>query len=69
MLDIYVEQCIKGKFFRERFEDLSESKVRSFIKRKLKDGDWYINSNEAVYYGFADGVLSTRKYEGISSLK
>ena len=69
MLDIYVEQCIKGKFFRERFEDLSESKVRSFIKRKLKDGDWYINSNEAVYYGFADGVLSTRKHKGISSLK
>ena len=69
MLDIYVEKCMKGKFFKEKFEDLSESKVRSYIKRKLKDGDWYIDSNEAVYYGFADGVLSTRKYRGISSLK
>jgi ATP-dependent protease ClpP protease subunit len=69
MLDIYVDKCINGKFFKEKFEDLSESKVRSFIKRKLKDGDWYINSNEAVYYGFADGVLSTRKHKGISSLK
>lgn len=69
MLDIYVEKCMKGKFFKEKFEDLSESKVRSYIKRKLKDGDWYIDSNEAVYYGFADGVLSTRKYRGIESLK
>tara|TARA_B100002019_G_scaffold267920_1_gene259364 strand:+ start:7162 stop:7806 length:645 start_codon:yes stop_codon:yes gene_type:complete len=69
MLDIYIEKCMKGKFFKEKFEDLSESKVRSYIKRKLKDGDWYIDSNEAVYYGFADGVLSTRKYRGIESLK
>ena len=69
MLNIYVEKCMKGKFFKEKFEDLSESKVRSYIKRKLKDGDWYIDSNEAVYYGFADGVLSTRKYRGIESLK
>ena len=69
MLDMYVDKCIKGKFFKEKFEDLSESKVRSFIKRKLKDGDWYIGSNEAVYYGFADGVLGTRKYRGISDLK
>jgi ATP-dependent protease ClpP protease subunit len=69
MLDIYVDKCINGKFFKEKFEDLNGSKVRSFIKRKLKDGDWYINSNEAVYYGFADGVLSTRKHKNISSLK
>jgi|TARA_B100002019_G_C21219538_1_gene573917 ATP-dependent protease ClpP protease subunit len=69
MLDIYVESCMKGKFFKEKYTDPTESKVRTFIKKKLKDGDWYLNSNEAVYYGFADGVLSTRKYRGISSLK
>tara|TARA_Y100000004_G_scaffold131954_1_gene148903 strand:+ start:1570 stop:2214 length:645 start_codon:yes stop_codon:yes gene_type:complete len=69
MLDIYVQSCMKGKFFKEKYTDPTESKVRTFIKRKLKDGDWYLNSNEAVYYGFADGVLSTRKYRGISSLK
>ena len=69
MLDIYVESCMKGKFFNEKYTDPTESKVRTFIKKKLKDGDWYLNSNEAVYYGFADGVLSTRKYRGISSLK
>ena len=69
MLDIYVESCMKGKFFKEKYTDPTESKVRTFIKKKLKAGDWYLNSNEAVYYGFADGVLSTRKYRGISSLK
>jgi len=69
MLDIYVTKCIKGKFFKERYEEPTEAKVKTFIKRKLKDGDWYLSSNEAVYYGFADGVLSTRKYRGLASLK
>jgi ATP-dependent protease ClpP protease subunit len=69
MLDIYVTNCIKGKFFKERYEEPTEAKVKTFIKKKLKDGDWYLSSNEAVYYGFADGVLSTRKYRGLASLK
>ena len=40
-----------------------------YLKRKLKDGDWYLDANEAVYYGFADAVLATRKFPSIGSLK
>jgi ATP-dependent Clp protease protease subunit len=39
------------------------------LKRKLKDGDWYLDANEAIYYGFADCVLDTRKCKDIESLK
>ena len=35
----------------------------------MKNGDWYLSANEAVYYGFADGVLSTRRFKDIDSIK
>jgi ATP-dependent protease ClpP protease subunit len=69
MLDIYADKCEKGKFFKEHFKELTKDKVCRYIKTKLKNGDWYLNANEAVYHGFADGVLTSRKYRGISSLK
>lgn len=69
MLDIYSESCINGKYFKEQYEEPTQEKVKNFLKRKLKDGDWYLDANEAVYYGFADLVLSTRKFNSINSLK
>lgn len=69
MIDIYTDGCVKGKYFKDHYTDLTEEKVRNYLKRKLKDGDWYLDANEAVYYGFADAVLDTRKYPHIDSLK
>jgi hypothetical protein len=31
--------------------------------------DWLLDADEAVYYGFADGILGSRKYPDIESLK
>jgi ATP-dependent protease ClpP protease subunit len=31
--------------------------------------DWILNAEEAVYYGFADGVLGDRKFNTIDKLK
>lgn len=57
MVNIYAERCLKtGKYFTERGDSLS--KVKAYIKRKLKDGDWYMTAKEAVEFGFADNVLS-----------
>ena len=69
MIDIYADGCVKGKYFKEHYTDITEEKVRNYLKRKLKDGDWYLDANEAVYYGFADCVLDTRKCKNIESLK
>lgn len=69
MIDIYTDGCVKSKYFKEHYTDITEEKVRNYLKRKLKDGDWYLDANEAVYYGFADAVLNTRKYKDIDSLK
>ena len=54
MVEIYAERCVKAKFFKDR-ED-STSKVKAYIKRKLDKGDWYMTAEEAIYYGFVDGV-------------
>ena len=69
MLDIYTEGCFKGKYFKEHYNDVTEEKIKNYLKRKLKDGDWYLDANEAVYYGLSDAVLETRKYPHIDSLK
>ena len=31
--------------------------------------DWILDANEAVYYGFADGVLGSKKYPNIEAIK
>jgi len=56
MVDIYAEKCYKtGKFFKE--SDYSLSKTKAYIKRKLNGGDWYMTPNEAIDFGFVDGIL------------
>lgn len=69
MIDVYTEVCLKGKYFKEQYSEPTYDKVKSYLKRKLKDGDWYLDANESVYYGFADIVLNTRKFNSIDSLK
>tara|TARA_R110000751_G_scaffold71196_3_gene143974 strand:- start:925 stop:1557 length:633 start_codon:yes stop_codon:yes gene_type:complete len=56
MVDIYANRCVKGPYFKER--DYSLSQVKSYIKRKMKEGDWYITPEDAVNYGFADNIYS-----------
>ena len=69
MIDIYKEKCKKGKYFQEKYQTINDDKVVKFLSRKMKDGDWYLSSHEAVYYGFADSVITHRKYGSITSLK
>lgn len=55
MVAIYADRCHRtGKFFKDG--EYSLSKTKAYIKRKLNGGDWYMTAEEAVYYGFADGI-------------
>lgn len=59
MMDIYSDRCITGKYFKERFGNKPEqSKIKNFLHKKFKSGDWYMKAEEAVYYGFADGIIN-----------
>jgi len=59
MFNIYAKRCVNGKFFYEKFgKKPSDKQVKQFLIRKLKSGDWYMDADEAVYYGFADKILT-----------
>lgn len=59
MFNIYAKRCVDGKFFYEKFgKKPSEKQVKQFLIRKFKSGDWYLTAEEAIYYGFADSVLT-----------
>lgn len=68
MIEIYASRCIKGKFFKENYNKPTLQLVKNYLSKQLLNGDWYINAEEAVYYGFADGVLGSRKYPSIQSV-
>lgn len=58
MFNIYTERCVKGKYFKEKYGSRPDpEKVKTYLYRKLKSGDWYIDAEEAVYYGFADKII------------
>lgn len=58
MFELYAKRCVDGLFFKDKFgKKPSEKQVKNYLIRKLKSGDWYMNAEEAVYYGFADAIL------------
>jgi ATP-dependent protease ClpP protease subunit len=61
MLDIYSSQCHKGQFFKEKYAKPDEAKVKNFLSKRLKEGDWYMSAEESVYYGFADKIIKDWK--------
>lgn len=55
MLDIYANKCVDGPYFKSR--GMSVQEVSDFIEDKIiKKSDWWLTSQEAVEYGFADCV-------------
>ena len=60
MIDIYAQSCVGGKYFKEKYGSSPDiEKVKTYLFRKLKSGDWYISAEDAVYYGFADEIIDS----------
>jgi ATP-dependent Clp protease, protease subunit len=56
MINIYASRCVEGPYFKSRGMD--HKKTFKFIKNKIeKLTDWWMTSEEAVYYGFMDEVI------------
>jgi ATP-dependent protease ClpP protease subunit len=68
MLEVFAERAVHGKYFKDR--KYSARKANNFIDQKIKQvGDWYLMPDEAVYYGFADGILGEKGFESISKIR
>jgi ATP-dependent protease ClpP protease subunit len=68
MLQLYASRAVAGPFFRER--DMTENQVVKFIDQKIRKlGDWNLSSEEAVYYGLADGVFGQPGYDSLDKIR
>lgn len=68
MLQIFGERAVEGKYFKER--NYSIRRAMNFIDGRIRQsGDWYLSAEEAVYYGFADGILGDKGFENISKIR
>lgn len=69
MLTIFAERAIKGPYFAKRKSTTVESVYR-FFDKKIKDKvDWFLDAEEAVFYGLADAVLGSKDYPDVQSLR
>ena len=68
MINIFTDRCIDSPIAKER--NWKKHIIRKHIMSQLDNkSDWILNAEEAVYYGFADGVLGDRKFSTIDKLK
>jgi ATP-dependent protease ClpP protease subunit len=68
MIDIFTEKCINSKICLEK--KWKKMMVKKHIVTQLATKrDWILNAEEAVHYGFADGILGTKKYPNIDYIK
>lgn len=68
MIDIFAEKCLMSPLAREK--NWKKMIIKKHIMSQLANkSDWILDAHEAVYYGFADGVLGSKKYPNIESLK
>ena len=62
MLKIYAERAINGAYFKTR--NMNDSQVVAFIDKKIRKlGDWNLTAEEALHYGFCDGIFGSPGFE------
>jgi len=68
MIDIFTEKCMNSKICKEK--NWKRLMVRKHIVTQLATKrDWILTAEEAVDYGFADGILGSKKYPNIDYIK
>jgi ATP-dependent protease ClpP protease subunit len=68
MIDMFTEKCVNSKIA----EDKNWKKMiikKHIVTQLATKRDWILTAEEAVYYGFADGVLGTKKFPNIDYIK
>jgi len=68
MIDIFTDRCMDSIIAKEKNwkKMMAKKHIMSQLANKC---DWILTAEEAVYYGFADGILGSKKYPNIDSLK
>lgn len=68
MLDIFTDKCYNSQLARDK--EWKKYSVKKYISSQLSNkSDWILDAEEAVYNGFADGILGTGQYTNIEAIK
>jgi hypothetical protein len=68
MIDIFTDRCMESEMAKQK--NWKKMMARKHITSQLANKcDWILTANEAVDYGFADGVLGSKKYPTMELLK
>lgn len=68
MIDIFTDRCMNSVIYKEKKwkRMMARKHIVSQIANKC---DWILTAQEAVDYGFADGILGSKKYPNIDYTK
>lgn len=68
MIEIFTDRCINSSIYKQK--NWKRMMARKHIVSQLANKcDWILTADEAVEYGFADGVLGSKKFPNIDYLK
>jgi ATP-dependent protease ClpP protease subunit len=68
MIDIFTDRCMNSSLVREK--NWKKMIARKHIVTQLATKrDWILTADEAVKYGFADGILGSKKFPNIDYIK
>lgn len=68
MVNIFTEKCMESELVKSKNWKKMITK-KHIISQMSNRGDWILTADEAVYYGFADGILGTKKFPNIDYIK
>lgn len=62
MIDVYADKVWESQFRKDKYPDGDIQNIKNFLLRKMKNGDWWMLPEDAVYYGFADCIWGDKKW-------
>jgi ATP-dependent protease ClpP protease subunit len=68
MVDIFTDRCMESRIAKEKNWKRMMAK-KHIISQLASKCDWILTAEEAVDYGFADGILGTKKFPNIDYIK
>lgn len=69
MVDIFTDRCMETSVIAKEKNWKKMMAKKHIVSQLANKCDWILTAEESVYYGFADGILGTKKYPTIESLK
>jgi hypothetical protein len=68
MVDVFTDRCMNSSICKEKNWKRMMAK-KHIVSQLANKCDWILTSEEALYYGFADGILGSKKFPNIDYLK